>query len=183
MANANQELPSFNEERWNEQSQIFKESIASLGNETLNNAINVQLDILRDAWRAENRGTSRPDFQQFQENCHRAITEHLPAFQRPSMQELLIGFLKGLFVVTLGILCTGLMMMLQAQIGMLIGIMTIAAFHFKALAVISVVAGAVIAGLASLSLFKPSLRADASLGTFVRDVMKTSEIGAPQVSR
>ena len=76
----------------------------------------------------------------------------------------------SLFVTAISILVMGLFGMLQVEILALIGLITITAFHFKALAIIAGSLATVAATLNGLSLFKTSILTNAHLNNFISAV-------------
>lgn len=165
MAQAQTEIPRLNPTRWTEQSNLFKANIAELNNEATTAAINLELERFHNEWES-----GAPNFKAFQTNCIGIFTEHLPTYQMPPMKLLLEKFMFALFAIAIIILVAGLILMLEAEILALIGLITITAFHFKALAIIAGSIATIAATLVSLSFFKTSVLTNAHLNNFISAV-------------
>ena len=150
MAHANTEIPAFNQAVWTTHSDNFKQNITGyLSAETMT-LLESELDQLKSAWEG-----GAPDFAQFQTNCRTIFREKIPTYRIPSMEEFLKKFLTALFFTTLALIIGGLLCMAGVECAALLGLVTIAAFHFKALAIASTVIGSVAATLHSVGLFNP----------------------------
>lgn len=157
--------------KYNEVEKTFQNYIATLNNEAITTAVNKQLQVLRSQW-----ATGTPDFITFQTNCSKIFTTHLPVWQTPPLQILLLNFLKTLAISALTIISAGLMAMLCAEITALFGIITIAAFHFQTLTIIAGAVGALIATYNTSGMFYPRFWSDVQMKAF------TNRIPTPEVN-
>ncbi|MCX7090198.1 MAG: hypothetical protein NTU48_01920 [Legionellales bacterium] len=121
-----------------------------LNNEATTLAVNDELEKLCIQWQA-----GHPDFETFQKNCDGFFTANLPAWQRPPMQVCLERFLKALCLTAIVMISMGLLAMLNAEIAALFGLITIAAFHFKTLAILAGVIGSISGVINTVGLFTP----------------------------
>ncbi|NDH67115.1 MAG: hypothetical protein EBY22_04225, partial [Gammaproteobacteria bacterium] len=80
---------------------------------------------------------------------------HLPSFQVPKAKKLAEGFFISLLVITGMLFALGLLMIMQAEVAAVMGLITMTGYHVKVLATIAAYLGGAGATLKTIGMFSP----------------------------
>ena len=111
-----------------------------------------------------------PDYNKFSTECSKIFVDHLPSFQVPKAKKLAEGFFIALLVITGLLFALGLMMIMQAKLAAVMGLITITGYHVKGLATSAAYLGGAGATLAAIGMFSPQMVSALALNSFTRSV-------------
>lgn len=149
------ELSDFMEEQaWSTYRFSFLQAIRTQLNDSFSEIFSEQIDVqlteLKEAWKA-----GSPDFKKFSENCQSIFNSNLPAYQIPSMKNILTKFMMGLFAGIIFSLALSVMLILAANTASLIGLLVVSSVNVKNLTTIATAAGVLGGVAAAWRLFLP----------------------------
>jgi hypothetical protein len=148
---------------WDKYAPAFQQEVAEYQNAETDRLLQERLTAFRASLLAahqsnedESDSTPQPDFEQLRTDCEAIFVNNLPAFQAPTAKNLLKMFFLAFLGATLLIIGIGVAAMAQAYLLSLLGGITIAAFHFKGLAVTAAIGGGAAASLSAVGMFSPA---------------------------
>ena len=174
---------------WDTYAPAFQDEVREYKNEETNRLLQETLAAFRESLVAhqsnayredDSTPTPQPDFKKLRTDCEAIFADNLPAFQVPSAKNLLTGFFMTLLAATLMIMGLGVVGITGAYIWSLLGVITIASFNFKGLAVTAAIGGSLAASVVAVSMFSPAKVAGFHLNNFVKKVEPPAETPAFQ---
>ncbi len=154
---------------WDKQVPAFLVSIDEFGHGETSRLIKEKVDGFRS--QLENpKDNGDPDYNEFSTKCSQIFVDHLPSFQVPKAKKLAEEFFKSLLVITGLLFAFGLLMIMQAEVAAVMGLITMTGYHVKVVATIAAYLGGAGATLRTIGMFSPKQVPTSLLESFTDSV-------------